>query len=71
MAIAAAKKDVDETGELAVPLHLRNAPTKFMKNLDYGKEYKYTPSFENPNDSKQEYFPDRLRDRKYLLFQDN
>ena len=37
----------DETGNLPVPLHLRNAPTKLMKELDYGKDYKYAHSFEN------------------------
>jgi len=64
MAIAAAKKDVDETGELAVPLHLRNAPTKFMKNLDYGKEYKYSHDFEG-HFTEQQYLPEELKDKVY------
>ncbi len=49
-----------------VPLHLRNAPTKLMKDLAYGKDYKYTPDFHNPEDAKQEYFPERLRKRSYI-----
>ena len=64
MAIAAAKKDVDETGELPVPLHLRNAPTKFMKNLDYGKEYKYSHDFEG-HFTEQQYLPEELKDKVY------
>ncbi len=71
VAYGKAQNDARNFPREPVPIHLRNAPTKLMKELGYGKEYKYTPSFENPNDSKQEYFPDRLRDRKYLLFQDN
>ena len=64
MAIAAAKKDVDETGELPVPLHLRNAPTKFMKNLDYGKEYKYSHDFEG-HFTEQQYLPEDLKEKVY------
>jgi len=50
---------VDKTGNLPVPLHLRNAPTKLMKNLDYGKDYQYAHSFEN-NFIELEFFPDEL-----------
>ena len=58
-----AKKDVEKFGNLPVPLHIRNAPTKLMKDLEYGKGYKYTPV----EDSKdQEYFPEELRREKYL-----
>lgn len=46
-------------GDLPVPLHLRNAPTRLMKNLDYGKNYKYSHSYEN-NFSTQEYLPSEL-----------
>jgi len=46
-----------------VPLHLRNAPTKFMKNIGYGKDYKYTHSFENEQDAQQEYLPEGLENR--------
>ncbi len=46
-AIGTAQKLVHQTGDLAVPLHLRNAPTKMMKDMDYGKDYKYAHSFDN------------------------
>ena len=58
-----AKRDVEEYGNLSVPLHLRNAPTKLMKELDYGKDYKYTPREDSED---QEYFPDELKGRKYI-----
>ncbi|MEK7104355.1 MAG: replication-associated recombination protein A [Patescibacteria group bacterium] len=58
------KKDVEEFGNLPVPLHIRNAPTKLMKDLGYGADYKYSPDF-NYQES-QEYLPDKLKNRKYL-----
>jgi len=58
-----AQKDVFKFGNLPVPLHIRNAPTKLMKNLNYGKGYKYTPK-ENSDD--QEYLPPELKGRKYV-----
>lgn len=61
-----AKRDVVEKGNLPVPLHIRNAPTKLMGDLGYGKGYKYTPEFENEEDAKQEFLPEELRGRKYL-----
>jgi putative ATPase len=66
VAYGAAKEDVRNFPNEPVPLHLRNAPTKLMKELDYGKGYKYTPDFQNEEEAKQEYFPERLRGRKYL-----
>ncbi|MCK5606884.1 replication-associated recombination protein A [Candidatus Pacearchaeota archaeon] len=57
-----AKTDVEKHGNLGVPLHLRNAPTKLMKDLDYGKNYKYTPVEDS---SKQEYFPEELKGKRY------
>lgn len=60
------QKDISDYPNEPVPLHLRNAPTKLMKNLGYGKNYKYTPKFENPEDAKQEYLPKKLKGRKYL-----
>jgi putative ATPase len=54
---------VEKFGNLPVPLHLRNAPTRLMKDLEYGKGYKYTP-VEDSTDQK--YFPDEIEDRKYL-----
>jgi len=59
-----AKKDVEEFGNLPVPLHLRNAPTKLMKELNYGKDYKYSPDYDYKE--TQEYFPEELKKRKYL-----
>lgn len=60
------KDDIRNYPNEPVPLHLRNAPTKLMKELDYGKSYKYTPDFENPEDAQQEYFPPKLKGRKYF-----
>lgn len=62
-AISQAQKDVKEKGNLPVPLHLRNAPTDLMKDIGYGKNYKYTPL---QDDSDQQYLPDELKDKKYL-----
>lgn len=62
----AVREDIRNLPNEPVPLHIRNAPTKLMKNLGYGKGYKYTPAFENPEDAKQDYLPERLKDRKYL-----
>jgi len=59
-----AMKDVKEYGNLPVPLHIRNAPTKLMKDLGYGKNYKYSPDYDY--EEKQEYFPEKLKNRKYL-----
>jgi putative ATPase len=59
-----ASGDVKKLGNLPVPLHIRNAPTKLMKDLDYGKGYKYSPDFKYEED--QEYFPEELKGRKYL-----
>ena len=58
-----AKKDVETYGNLPVPLHIRNAPTKFMKDLDYGKGYKYTPR-EDSRD--QSYLPEKLQKKRYI-----
>jgi len=61
MAIDKALAIVKETGDLPVPLHLRNAPTKLMKNLDYGKNYKYPHSYPG-NYTEQDYMPEKLSD---------
>ncbi|MBA4155165.1 replication-associated recombination protein A [Flavobacterium sp.] len=60
MAIGKAQQLVKQTGDLPVPLHLRNAPTKLMKELGYGDEYKYAHDFEN-NFAEQEFLPDELQ----------
>ncbi len=62
-AIGKAQALVKETGDLSVPLHLRNAPTKLMKELDYGKEYKYAHNYEN-NFAEQEFLPDEIKNTK-------
>jgi len=54
-AIGAAMDAVKKYGDLPVPLHIRNAPTKLMKSMDYGKDYQYSHSYDN-NFSPQEYF---------------
>ncbi|MES2430246.1 MAG: replication-associated recombination protein A [Bacteroidota bacterium] len=59
MAIGGALAAVSKHGDLSVPLHIRNAPTKLMKNLDYGKGYEYSHSYDD-NFSPQEYLPDEL-----------
>lgn len=59
-----AAQDVLTYGNLPVPLHIRNAPTKLMKELGYGKGYKYSPEFDYKED--QQYLPDKLKKRKYL-----
>lgn len=58
-AIGKAQQVVRQTGNLPVPLHLRNAPTKLMKDLNYGKDYKYSHSYEN-NFAEQEFLPEEL-----------
>ncbi len=55
---------VKKTGNLPVPLHLRNAPTKLMKDLDYGKEYKYAHSFEG-NFVDQDFLPEEIKEVKF------
>lgn len=64
MAINKAEKTVKETDDLPVPLHLRNAPTKMMKNMGYGKDYKYAHDYEN-NYVKQQYLPDEIIDYQF------
>jgi len=62
-AYEAAKREAETSGNLPVPLHLRNAPTKLMKDLGYAKDYKYTPL---QDDSNQEYLPEKLKGRKFF-----
>ena len=64
IAISKAKEDVNNLPAYDVPLHLRNAPTKLMKDLNYGKEYKYAHDFDE-NFAEQQYLPDELKDRIY------
>lgn len=62
-AINKAQELVRRTGDLSVPLHLRNAPTKLMRNLDYGKDYQYAHSYDG-NFVDQEFMPDALSGTK-------
>jgi len=64
MAIGEAQALVKQTGDLSVPIHLRNAPTKLMKELGYGEEYQYSHNYPN-NFSEQEYLPDELRETSF------
>ena len=61
---------VNETGNLPVPLHLRNAPSKLMKELDYGKDYKYAHNFEN-NFVEQDYVPKEIKGHQFWRPQQN
>lgn len=63
-AIGAAMSAVKEHGDLSVPLHIRNAPTRLMKNLGYGKGYEYSHSYEG-NFSSQEYLPKEISGTKF------
>ncbi len=63
-AIGEALSAVKQYGDLPVPLHIRNAPTKLMKNLDYGKNYEYSHSYDN-NFSPQEYLPKEIAGKKF------
>jgi putative ATPase len=64
MAIGEAQAVVKQTGDLPVPIHLRNAPTKLMKELGYGDEYQYSHNYTN-NFSEQEYLPDAIKETKF------
>lgn len=61
---------VNETGNLPVPLHLRNAPTKLMKELNYGKNYKYAHDYEN-NFVEQDFLPDEVKNSRFWEPQQN
>ena len=63
-AMLAAAEDVEAHGSLAVPLHLRNAPTPLMRKLGYGKDYKYAHDYEE-HIVDQQHLPEELRNRRY------
>lgn len=63
-AINQAQQAVKQSGNLSIPLHLRNAPTKLMKELGYGEDYKYSHSYAN-NFAEQEFLPDDLSGTKF------
>ena len=70
MAIEEALATVKQKGDLAVPLHLRNAPTKMMKQMDYGKEYKYAHNYEN-NFVLQDFLPTEISGKRFYSPQKN
>ena len=70
LAIDAAIATVKQTGNSPVPLHLRNAPTKLMKDLNYGQDYKYPHDYPG-NFVEQPYLPEELKEKKFYLPQQN
>lgn len=70
LAIDAAIATVKQTGNSPVPLHLRNAPTKLMKDLNYGQDYKYPHDYPG-NFVDQPYLPEELKDKKFYQPQPN
>ncbi len=64
MAIEEAIEEVHRSGDLAVPLHIRNAPTKLMKEIGYGKDYKYAHSYEG-NFIEMEFLPEKIKGKKF------
>ncbi len=58
------QETIKQTGSLQTPLHLRNAPTKLMKSIGYGKDYQYAHNYQDAIDS-QEYLPEKIRGRKF------
>ncbi len=70
MAIDEALAEARNSGDLAVPLHIRNAPTKLMKDLGYGKEYKYAHSFKG-NFTDLEFLPEGIKGKKFYEPGDN
>ncbi len=69
-AIRQAQRSIRDTGDQPVPLHIRNAPTKLMKEIGYGKEYKYAHDFDN-NFIDMEFLPDKLSGTKFYDPQEN
>ena len=69
-AINKAQQVVKQTGDLSVPIHLRNAPTKLMKELGYGKDYQYAHGYES-NFAFQDYLPDELQGETFYEPSDN
>lgn len=59
-------EDIKQTGNLPVPLHICNAPTKLMGDLGYGKNYKYTPKSTDKENKKQTFLPPELKNKKWI-----
>ncbi len=69
-AINSALAEVKASGNLSIPLAIRNAPTKLMKQLGYGKEYKYSHSYEG-NFAEQDFLPKEIKDSRFYFPQEN
>jgi putative ATPase len=65
VALGEARADVEQYGTLDVPLRLRNAPTRLMKNLGYGRGYRYAHDEPDAYAAGERYLPDGLPDRRY------
>jgi len=65
MAYKQAMKDAKESGSVDVPMHLRNAPTSLMKDLDYGKDYRYAHQEKDAYAAGETYFPEEMGERIY------
>ncbi len=61
-----ALEDVKQNGNLSIPKHLRNAPTKMMKDMEYSKDYKYTPLVSDIENKQQSFLPKELKNKKYI-----
>ncbi len=59
-------REIKQSKNLSVPLHLRNAPTQLMRDLNYGKDYKYTPKASKYENEQQEFLPKELKNKKWL-----
>ncbi|MDR1679773.1 MAG: replication-associated recombination protein A [Prevotellaceae bacterium] len=70
LAIDKALAEVEQSGNLPVPLHLRNSPTKLMKKLGYGADYKYSHDYPN-NFVEQQYLPEKMKNKHFWLPQNN
>lgn len=64
-AFQAARQDAQDSGSLQVPVHLRNAPTRLMKELGYGKRYRYAHDEPDAYAACEQYFPDEMTERRY------
>jgi putative ATPase len=67
MAFKRVKAEVESLPSYQVPVHLRNAPTKLMKNLGYGKQYRYDPDEPGGFARGQTYFPEEMGEKQYYF----
>lgn len=67
LAFKSAMKDARRYGSIEVPIHLRNAPTKLMKSLDYGKDYRYAHDDDHAYAAGESYFPEHMPEQQYYF----